>query len=171
MRAFSFPPVVSAGAQVLVLGTLPGQASLRVGQYYAHPRNVFWSIMADWFGMPANASYEARIRAVTEGGLGLWNVCASAYRPGSLDAAITVSSVVANDFNAFLAEYPGIRLICFNGAAAARLFQRFVVPGLLAPWDRLPRIVLPSTSPAHAAMSFAEKLSRWSMAVLPELAG
>jgi double-stranded uracil-DNA glycosylase len=159
MQATGFPPVAAPGARLLILGSLPGAMSLARQEYYAQPRNAFWPIMGTLVGAHPGSVYTQRLERLTASGIALWDVCASGVRPGSLDSAIRPESVVANDFAAFFVTYPEIRSICFNGATAAALFARLVkVEGLR-------RIVLPSTSPAHAAMPFAEKLRRWREAL------
>ena len=80
----SFPPVVGAGARLLVLGSMPGAASLAARQYYAHPRNAFWPILAAWCGVAVDAPYTARVDALARAGIALWDVAQSAIRPGSL---------------------------------------------------------------------------------------
>jgi len=155
-----FPPIAGPDARVLILGSLPGQASLAAGQYYAHPRNSFWPILAHVVGFPADASYEARVAALIGSGIAVWDVCAAAIRPGSLDSAIDAASVEPNDFAAFFARHPAIARVAFNGAAAAKLYRRHRLPA-----DGLEFRQLPSTSPAHAAMGFAAKRAEWALAL------
>jgi hypoxanthine-DNA glycosylase len=163
MESRGFSPIADANARVLVLGTLPGQVSLKLQQYYAQPRNVFWRIMGRLFGAHPELPYAERTRRLAEHGIALWDVCARAHRPGSLDSAIHSSSVTPNGFEAFLAEHPRIDLICFNGSKAADLYRRAVLPSLSSRSQGIRCEVLPSTSPAHAAMPFEEKLVRWSI--------
>jgi double-stranded uracil-DNA glycosylase len=158
MDARGFAPMAAPSAKVLVLGTLPGEESLRRGEYYANPRNVFWRIVESLFGIPREATYAERARELSEVGVALWDVCAAATRPGSLDLSIRRGTEVPNDFAAFLAAHPHVKLICFNGAKAASLFREHVkLSGTVRCVD------LPSTSPAHAAMSFDDKLKRWDV--------
>ncbi|HQT31763.1 MAG TPA: DNA-deoxyinosine glycosylase [Thiobacillus sp.] len=157
-----FPPIADAHARVLILGSLPGQVSLQRQQYYAHPHNAFWKIMGRLFGAGPELVYAERTQRLIENGIALWDVCASAQRPGSLDAAIVHSSVVPNAFAAFIESHPDIGLICFNGGKAAELYRRQVLPGLPAAAQAIRTATLPSTSPAHAAMPFEEKLTRWA---------
>lgn len=161
--ANGFPPVSRRDARVLVLGSLPGKASIAAGQYYAHPRNVFWRIMAEIAA--ATGGYDDRCRALEAAGIALWDVLAGSVRPGSLDADIRLDSAVVNEFDAFFRAHRDLRLVCFNGRKAEQLFRRMVgtpVGGVL----RLE--CLPSTSPAHAAMPFAQKLCRWRGIIGPE---
>lgn len=155
----SFAPLADATARVLILGSMPGAASLRAGQYYAHPRNAFWPLMGDLFGADAALPYAARVRRLQDAGIALWDVLAVCARSGSLDAAIDTRSVIANDLVSFFARHPGISHVFFNGATAESCFQRHVQPTLEAHAFRLRR--LPSTSPAHAAMTYAQKRAAW----------
>jgi len=158
----SFAPVENPQARALILGSMPGVASLTAGRYYAHPRNAFWRLMGDIAGARPDLPYEQRLACLRAHGLALWDVLASCHRPGSLDADIDPASVVANDFAGFLARHPQIRLIAFNGAIAEQSFRRHVLPGLSAGVrGRLTLTRLPSTSPAHAGMSYERKLAAW----------
>ncbi|MCU0758873.1 MAG: DNA-deoxyinosine glycosylase [Steroidobacteraceae bacterium] len=156
-----FPPIASPGARVLVCGSLPGQTSLAMRQYYAQPRNAFWRITGELFGFDPGLGYAQRTAALAAHGVALWDVCASAVRPGSLDAGIRRDTVVVNDFAPFLLAHRHIGRLCFNGGAAFDLFERRVLPTLPASLQALTRIRLPSTSPAHAGMGYAQKLERW----------
>jgi TDG/mug DNA glycosylase family protein len=156
-----FPPIARKDARVLVLGSLPGQESLRRREYYAQPRNAFWSIMGELFGAAPALPYARRVARLRARQVAVWDVCARAHRAGSLDTAIVRASVVVNDFGAFFAAHPRIRLVCLNGAKAEELYRRCVLPALPAPAASLPLLRLPSTSPAHAARPFAAKLAAW----------
>jgi len=159
-RVHGFPPVARPDARVLVLGSMPGIASLRLRQYYAHPRNAFWPIAADLYGFDAAAGYAERVAALTAAGVALWDVLQACERAGSLDADIDPATVVPNNFAAFFRAHPGILRVCFNGAKAAALYRRHVLPGLAAQ-ARPAYVDLPSTSPAHAALDRAGKLAAW----------
>ena len=159
-----FPAVTDPGARLLILGSMPGQASLQAARYYAHPRNAFWSIMGDLFAAGPDLPYPQRLARLQAAGIAFGDVIAACERPGSLDAAIVAPSVRANDFAGFFAGHPNIERVYFNGAAAESSFRRHVLPGL--PGFALPLIRLPSTSPAHAALSYGEKLAAWSHLVM-----
>lgn len=148
-----FPPLATSGARVLILGNMPGVASLNAHQYYAHPRNAFWPITGTLFGFDPAAPYAERVAALTKSGVAVWDVLKYCRRVGSLDSAVEPDSMVANDFGAFYTEYPAITHVYFNGAAAERNYLRLVP--LPKPGARLP-----STSPAHTA-SFEMKLAAW----------
>lgn len=156
-----FPPVVGDGPRVLILGSLPGRRSLAERRYYAQPRNAFWRIMGDVFGAGPELAYDARLERLTANRIALWDVLAAGRRPGSLDARIERSSAVFNDFGRFFESHTSLRAICFNGRTAENLYRRNVLPGLDAPAAGIPLHSLPSTSPAHAAMPYTEKLARW----------
>lgn len=159
-RICSFPPVADPDARVLILGSMPGIASLQAGQYYAHPRNAFWPIMAELLGMPDGLPYGERLEHLRAAGIALWDVLQSCIRPGSLDTAIEEASIVPNDFGNFFARHTRVEQIFFNGSKAEQAFRRHVLPGLECS-ARLVCQRLPSTSPAHAARGFEEKLRAW----------
>jgi len=161
VRAEGFPPVANRKSRALVLGTLPGPESLRRRQYYAQPRNAFWRILGELVGAGPELPYPRRLEVLLQHGIALWDVCASAERQGALDAAIRLASVVPNDFAEFFRQHPSIELVCFNGQTAAVLYRRLVIPGLPVEFASIDQRVLPSTSPAHAALSFERKLERW----------
>lgn len=153
VRKAGFPPVVDANTRVLILGSLPGEASLAVSQYYGNPRNAFWRLMEGVLDAPlVPLAYENRLATLLARGVGLWDVIAEAERPGSLDASIR--DPAANDLLPLIDKLPVLRLAAFNGAAAAKLGGKLI-------GDRIPTIALPSSSPAHAARTFEEKAKVW----------
>lgn len=163
----SFAPVCDGRARVLILGSMPGQASLDAGRYYAHPRNSFWKILGACLGFDAGDDYARRLLALQAGGVALWDVLQACTRKGSLDSDINPASMKANDFAGFLRHNPSIRRVCFNGATAGRIYRQKVLPGLLSLEDLAQPLYvdLPSTSPAHAAMSHEQKRLRWREAL------
>jgi double-stranded uracil-DNA glycosylase len=153
-RKASFQPVVGPGTRVLVLGSLPGERSLAEGRYYAHPQNRFWRLVGGVIARDLEAlDNDARLEALLEAGIGLWDTVASATRRGSLDAAIREAE--HNPLSGLVATLPGLRAVAFNGNTSARIGR-----SLLAGVDHT-LLPLPSSSPAYAAMPFAEKLRLW----------
>ena len=163
------PPVADAGARVLILGSMPGVRSLDETRYYAHPRNAFWPILAAWIGRPHDAPYVERIDALRNRGIALWDVIGRCRRAGSLDSRIDPASIQANDLAGLFTRCRRLERVLLNGARAAQDFERRVVPTLDKASLDLPRIRLPSTSPAHAAMSLAAKRAAWDCALEPVL--
>lgn len=157
----SFPPVQGSHASTLILGSMPGVASLQAQEYYAHPRNAFWTIMESVLGIERSAHYSVRTKALAEAGICVWDVLKACRRSGSLDSAIERDSIVPNDFRRFLRQHPGINRIFFNGNAARQLYDRHVLPTLAADQKLIARITLPSTSPANAGSSLREKTQAW----------
>jgi TDG/mug DNA glycosylase family protein len=161
-----FPPVVGQKPRILVLGSLPGQKSLEMGQYYAQPQNGFWKIMGELFGAGPALPYPQRLEVLMQRQVAVWDVLAAGRRPGSLDSAIVRSSIVVNDFVTFFERHPTIRRVCFNGGTAAELYRRHVLQRLPEPFASLPTVRLPSTSPANAGIPFARKLALWTQALV-----
>lgn len=159
MLLTAFPNIAKPNAKILILGSMPGQKSLDENQYYAHPRNTFWKIMASIFKFDISLDYETRCEELTNNKVALWDVMQNCERPGSLDSAIVNATIIPNDFNAFFKTYKNIELIGFNGQKAAQTFKTKVSKTL--EFD-IKSVTLPSTSPAHASMSFEEKLEIWS---------
>lgn len=152
-----------ADAQILILGSLPGIASLQAAQYYAHPRNQFWPLMQQLFGVAATQAYPERLQALQHARVALWDLIAAAERRGSLDSAINPASIQYNDFTALLGQLPQLRAVWLNGGTAAKTWQKLMKNGLqLSPQVQV--FALPSTSPAHAALSFEHKLQAWQQA-------
>jgi hypoxanthine-DNA glycosylase len=166
MLLTGFPPVARPDARVLVLGSMPGAASLRAVQYYAHPQNRFWPIMGELVGALPALPYAARLRKLTASGIALWDVLAACEREGSLDSAIRDDTAEANDFAAFFTTHPAIGTVLFNGGKAEAAFRRFALPSLQSPLSpRLDYRRLPSTSPANASQGAAYKLATWREAL------
>ena len=139
-----------------MLGTLPGEESLRRGEYYAHPRNLLWPIIFALFGETPPPVYSDRVRAIGAHNIALWDVCASARRVASADT--TIAAEVPNAIDALLDTHRGIRAVAFNGSGAQRLYDRH-----FARRSALRYFPLPSTSPAHARLGIQEKLARWTV--------
>ena len=162
-----FPPVEPKRARVLILGSLPSAESIRQGEYYAHPRNVFWPIMGELYGAGREWAYAVRLRKLASRGVMLWDVLRAAHRPGSLDSAIHPRKLEPNDIPGLLARHPELEKICFNGGAAEALFRRHVRKKCGDRLEGVDLVRLPSTSPAHAARKYSQKLSAWKRALGP----
>ncbi|CAN5330690.1 DNA-deoxyinosine glycosylase [soil metagenome] len=153
----AFAPFADDRTTLLILGTLPGDASLKAAQYYAHPQNGFWRLVGGAIGRDLHAmAYPDRVEALRAAGIGLWDVIASAERQGSLDAAIR--SPEAADLRGLIAGLPNLKAVAFNGATAAKRGRR-----ILADAPGLTLIDLPSSSPAHATRSLSEKAESWAI--------
>ncbi|AWU99557.1 DNA-deoxyinosine glycosylase [Burkholderia sp. JP2-270] len=149
-----FGPVVGPHTHTMILGSFPGEASLDAAQYYAHPRNQFWKLLGVVLDEPElhELAYEARLERVLKHGIGIWDVLAACHREGSLDSAIR--NAKPNDFDALREHVPRLKRVCFNGKTAGRFADVIRAAGYET-------LVLPSSSPAHAALSFDQKLSLW----------
>jgi len=156
----SFQSINNKSARTLILGSMPGIKSLQAQQYYAHPRNAFWHIMQSITGIPYNADYQQRITSLSGVGIALWDVIKSCQRQGSLDADIDKASVCINDFASFFEMHSKLKLVVLNGSKAFQLFEKHVVKQNKLPND-IAYKALPSTSPAHASISIAQKTTIW----------
>ncbi len=155
-----FAPVAGPDARILILGSMPGVASLEATQYYAFKRNVFWKIMGDLFAAGPELDYLLRLQLLVKNHIALWDVIEACHRPGSLDSDISEDGLATNDFNGFFIRHSHITHVYFNGQKAANLFKKTVAPGLKGHYKYC---TLPSTSPAHAAKNYATKLEDWSV--------
>ncbi|MFA0923965.1 DNA-deoxyinosine glycosylase [Xanthomonas fragariae] len=155
------PAHIRSDCRTLVLGSMPGNASLEAGSYYAHPRNRFWPLMQVLLHIDASAAYPTRLHTLAERGVGLWDVIGQCERRGSLDTAIVPGSIVVNPFASLLATLPQLRAVVCNGAAAAQAWRRHVQPLLPVELRTVPLWALPSTSPANAAWSLPRLCEAW----------
>lgn len=152
-RKKSFPPAVGEKPFVLILGSMPGEESLRQQQYYAYKYNSFWKIMGELFAFNPTLPYEKRIHELTENHVALWDVLSSCQREGSLDTSI--KDTVPNDIPSLLKKHPSIRVVFCNGGASFQFLKKYF-PQLFQSGLTIER--LPSTSPAAAAVSYSKKL-------------
>ena len=163
----SFAPTCvenSAGGEkprVLILGTMPGKMSLAKQQYYGHPQNAFWRIIGELLHIDPQANYTERVAQLTEKQIALWDVLQFCVRESSLDTDIERDSEVPNEIFQLLKTHCTIQRVCFNGAKAAQLYRRHILPQIPADFRAIDYSPLPSTSPAHAGMRYAEKLNAW----------
>ena len=158
---YSFAPIEDQYAETLILGSIPGRASLAAGQYYAHQRNAFWRIISILLQIDPAAPYEMRIQALKLARIALWDVLQSCKRTGSLDSGIKNETLMVNDFQAFFQAHKRIKRIFFNGAKAETCFRQHILQQTNLELTSFTR--LPSTSPANATFSFAQKLAAWRL--------
>lgn len=153
-----FPLIMQPDARLLFMGSFPGEASLAAQQYYAHPRNQFWRLLSGVLQDDlASLSYDARLHKLAKHRIGLWDVIIACEREGSLDSAIRRPQLA--DFSVLLEGYPDLQTIAFNGKTSGKFAPQFEAAGFRT-------VVLPSSSPANAQLSFEEKLVKWR-ALLP----
>lgn len=162
----SFSPISDPSAEILILGSMPGVLSLTANQYYAHPRNGFWPIMALIYGFKPSIDYAQRMDCLIANKVAVWDVLQCCVRPGSLDSAIVNGSRIANDFEAFFKLHPNIQLVAFNGSEAEKSFNNLVLSKIEnhANLKHIKFIRLPSTSPAHT-LALQEKIEIWQKAL------
>jgi double-stranded uracil-DNA glycosylase len=153
----SFPPIARPDARVLILGSMPGVASLNAFEYYKHPRNAFWFIMGELYGAHRTLPYLERLEKLQDAGIALWDVLESCEREGSLDSDIIPESIVVNDIPRLIKTLPSLELIATNGGTASQLFKRYVKRPPHIRW-----VQLPSSSPANARVTMQDKLMAWS---------
>ncbi len=151
-------PIANPNARILILGTLPGDESIRQQQYYAHPQNQFWRILSAVYCEPLQAGYEDRVALVARHDLAVWDVLRSAERVGSLDSKI--QNAIPNDFDVFFATHKHLKEIAFNGQKAQALYKRYIANSERGTSRALRTAVMPSTSPAYT-ISIEEKVAQW----------
>lgn len=184
-NAESFPPIIGLKVYTLILGTVPGQASLAAQQYYAHARNAFWPIMLAIVGdqtpsyeLTKSLEYVQRCQLICDKGYAVWDVLASCTRPGSLDSKIIKSTEQANDIASLVDKHPELLRIACNGRTAESLFKRHIAKDLprpvylhrengdAPPPHAIELIPLPSTSPAMASLTLSLKHQLWAEGLL-----
>lgn len=160
---YSFAPIADRNAEILILGSMPGRASLAAGQYYAHAQNIFWRIISELLQFDPASPYEVKVQALKSARVALWDVLRSCRREGSLDSMIEADTQTANDFRTFFCAHPQITHVFFNGAKAEACFRQHVlreIDGRALCYTRLP-----STSPANASLSYARKFEAWQAGI------
>lgn len=165
----AFDAIIGNNPRVLILGSMPGRASLNTFEYYAHPRNSFWWIMATLFDFDLTSSYQHRCQQLINNKIAVWDVLYDCERPGSLDSAIIKHSEEPNDFQMLLTKHESLTKIIFNGAAAEKIFQRYnaqLMSNITANGQMIKCHRCPSTSPAYASISQYDKLNEWADALV-----
>ena len=155
-RIFSFPPIIDESSEILILGSIPGQKSLEKQEYYAHPQNKFWRIIFELFNEIFTTDYTKKIQILEKHHIALWDVIDTCERKGSLDSEIRNEE--ANKIEDLLHNYPNIKAIFCNGQKSYKNLQK-----ILSKDFHLPIIAMPSTSPAHASLTYEEKLKSWKI--------
>ncbi len=150
----SFPPISNENTRILILGSLPGDKSLELGEYYGHPRNRFWKILSTITNKELPATYAEKKELLLKSGIGVWDVAHKATRNGSLDSAIKDEE--PNDLDSFVAKHKNLQVIGFNGKKAELLFNKF-----FKRQDGLRYVSLPSSSPANAVINFENICTCW----------
>src|SRR5665648_336981 len=153
----SFLPIIDERSSILILGSMPGVESLRLQQYYGHPRNQFWKILFELFDTEMSQEYEGKIAFIKAKKIALWDVIGNCYREGSLDSNIREEKV--NDFGALFKVYPNIKTVLFNGGKAYDTYKKWI--GFEAS-SKITFHKITSSSPANTK-KYAEKLSEWSV--------
>lgn len=159
-RVRSIEPIIGQNPRIIILGSMPGIISIKAAQYYANPRNLFWNVLADLFGIDIDVSYESRVEQMRALPIILWDTLKACHREGSLDSKILNTDIEANDITALLKQFPTVQAIAFNGGASAKYFDRLVKPQLPKDLD-IELFKMPSTSPANAGMTREHKLELW----------
>lgn len=157
---YGLKPIINGKSLVLILGSFPGEESLQLGQYYAHPRNHFWKILAGMFKEPAPVEWREKLEFLTSHRIALWDVIECASHKGSSDAKIDDSRSTPNDLLGLLERHPGLRAIAFNGHKSKDYFNKFIKQGIDAK-IAVPQIQLPSSSPALAVL-LEKKIEIWN---------
>ncbi len=158
MRKKSFLPLVNSTTEILILGSLPGDKSLAENEYYAHPQNRFWKVITNLFNAPEQTNYTEKIDLLLKNNIGLWDVCAEASRPGSMDLAI--QNEVPNPIDELLQTFPTITQIIFNGQKAYSLYLKH--------FNKREDIMyrcLPSTRPANAKSNLENLIQHWRIII------
>lgn len=156
-----FDPIAAPDARVLILGSMPSKVSKAKEQYYGHNKNSFWTIMGLFFGADGRLCYGLRKKILMAHRVAVWDVLKTCRRQGSQDAGIRLNSIVTNDFNEFFTRQSQIRHVFFNGVTAEKIYRKYILPTLPERFEYLVYHRLPSTSPANATLTLAQKIEAW----------
>ncbi|WP_366184124.1 DNA-deoxyinosine glycosylase [Flavobacterium ovatum] len=150
----SFAPISNPDIEILILGSLPGDKSIEVNEYYGHPQNRFWKIIAAISNNELPQNYKDKVALLQKLKIGVWDVAQKALRSGSLDSAI--KSEEPNDIETFISNHPKLKIIAFNGKTAEALFNKYFDKK-----SNIKYVSLPSTSPANARFDFDTLRESW----------
>lgn len=150
----AFPPLVNQNSKILILGTMPGEKSLELQEYYGNKGNSFWKLLFTLFDQPLPATYAEKKQLLEENDIALWDVLAYCERTGSLDS--NIKNEKANDFEAFYKKYPVIKHVFFSSKNASNFYDKYV-----GRKKNIHYTILPSPSGANASKSFMQKLEEW----------
>lgn len=156
IKKVCFDPISNKNTRIMILGSLPGDKSLELGEYYGHSRNRFWKILSTITAKTLPATYAEKKEFLLQSGIGVWDVAHKAKRSGSLDS--TIKDEEPNDLNSFVAEHKNLQVIGFNGKKAELLFNKF-----FKRQSGLRYVSLPSSSPANAGINFEDICSAWKL--------
>lgn len=156
----AFAPIIDTSSKILILGTMPGEKSLEIQQYYGNKGNQFWKLLFSLFDKELSSDYNERKQLLKEYHISLWDVLQYCEREGSLDSAI--KNEIPNDFNSFYAQYPNIKYVFFSSKNAATYYDRYV-----GRKENIEYEILPSPSGANATKTFLEKFEIWKEKILP----
>lgn len=162
-RIHCFSASWQADAQVLILGSMPGVASLEAQQYYAHPRNAFWQLMDDLLGVERTLPYSERLALLRQKKVALWDVIGRCAREGSLDSTIEKETIEPNPLPELLRQLPRLRLVVCNGGTAYQLCKRHFGKRLAEDFPGVEVMKMPSTSPAYASKRYEQKRQEWAV--------
>lgn len=166
---YGFTPIVNTHAKILILGSMPGEASLQKMQYYGHTRNSFWPIILTLLDQTADLDiidYSQRKNLLIKNKIAVWDVLQSCFRSGSLDTAIKMKSIKVNDFYTLFSRYNAIEKVCFNGSKAESIYTKYILPDISKDFKYLKYARLPSTSPAYASMNLQQKTQAWKKEII-----
>lgn len=156
MKIHSFGPIYNENSRILILGTMPSPASLKMDMYYSHPRNAFWHIMRDLTGDTPGTENSSKREFLLRHGIALWDTLCSCERDGALDGNIKAEQ--PNDVAGLIENTPLVRAVFLNGKTSLKFYKRYHAPHI-----SLPYFYLPSTSPANARGGYAKKFESWKM--------
>lgn len=136
------------------MGSMPGSKSLELNQYYAHPQNQFWKVIAALTDQAVPKDYKGKLSLLHSARIALWDVLSECTREASSDATIRRPS--PNAIKKLLASYPKIKKVILNGKAAEKYYKQYFSEIIELEWK-----YAPSTSPAHASLSLEQKIAAW----------